>query len=230
VIVAHSPSFDHVPDPLGRASQEPPRGLPAALGTPAPNRTEARRRRQAAVLLSLGWFASHLVVSGVRYDLWTLTAGYAVSQIGVPLVLALGCLYVALRPGQWGLGSSTANVVALALGGPLSFGLIALTSRAPPAPGAEAHPWLGVLLCSDLMLAWMSTPLFAAAFALRRAFAAGAVWRSALVGSSVGLASAVTINLHCDISDAFHLVMGHAAPVAAASAFAAVVVTRWLRA
>jgi hypothetical protein len=230
VTVAHFPSLDHVPDPLDQTSEERPRAPFEGLGTLAPNRTEARRRRQAALLLSFGWFASHLVVSGVRYDLWTLTAAYAASQIGAPLVLALACLCVALRPGQWGLGSSAANLAALAVGGPLSFGLIALTSRAPLAMGADAHPWLGVLSCGDLMLAWMSTPLFAAAFALRRAFAAGAVWRSALVGSSVGLASAVTLNLHCDNGDAFHLVMGHATPVAAASVFAGVVVTRWLRA
>jgi hypothetical protein len=170
------------------------------------------------------------VVSGIRHDLGTLTGAYVASQIGAPLVLALGSLYVALRPGQWGLGSSTAIVAALAVGGPLSFGLMGLTSGAPLAVTDDARPWLGALLCSDLMLAWMSAPLFAGALALRRAFATGALWRSALIGSSVGLASAVTINFHCDNMAAFHLVIGHALPVAAASLIEAVVVTRWLRA
>lgn len=228
--MAQLPSFDRVPDPLDGSSAGPPRAAFGRALAPAPDRTEARRRRQAASLLSLGWFASHLAVFGVRYDLWTFTAAYTASQIGAPLVLALVSLHVALRPGPWGLGSRPLNLAALAVGGPLSFGLLALTHRAPLAAAEDAHPWLGALLCSDLMLAWMSMPMFAAAFALRRAFAAGAVWRSALVGSSVGLASALTLNLHCYNGGSFHLVIGHATPVAAGSLFAAAVVTRWLRA
>jgi hypothetical protein len=231
MIVTPLPSFDHVPDPLDGASDVLPRPPLERVNARPPDRAEMKQRRRAASWLSVGWLASHLLVFGVRHDLWSLPPVYAASQIAAPLLLALGSLYVALRPGRWGLGSSTAGIAALAIGGPAAFGLLGFASR-PPLLGAgeDTEPLLAALVCSDLMLVWMSAPLFAAAFALRRAFAAAAVWRSALTGSGVGLASAVMINLHCDNGDPVHLLIGHAAPVAAGSLFAALVVTRWLRA
>jgi hypothetical protein len=189
-----------------------------------------RRRRSGALMLSLAWLASHLAVFGVRHDLGELSLGYLASQLGAPLLLAIASLYVATRPGRWGLGSPWHWVVLLAVAGPLSFGVLGLVMPPPHALAESAHPWLTALVCSDIMLAWMSVPLFSAAVALRAAFAATPVWRSALVGASVGLLSGVTINLHCPNMQPSHLALGHGVPVVLAALFGAFVVTRWLRA
>jgi len=225
------PTFPDIPDPLSTAGPELARlAEPLRRGFSGPDRKQVRRRRAAALLLSLGWLATHLLVFGVRNDLDALPAAYLVSHVGAPLVLGLAAAWLALRPGRVGLGPPRVWAVALTLGGPLSFGLLGAISSSASLPAPDAQPWLSALLCSDLMLVWMSVPLFAAALALRGAFAASAVWRSALVGTSIGLLSGVTINLHCENSEAFHLVVGHGVPVALASLLGAFVVRHWLRA
>jgi hypothetical protein len=231
MIVARPPSFDGIPDPLGDDGIEAPRlpALAARLGVTALDRVQTERRRHAALVLSLGWLISHLVVFGVRHDWMHLPSSYLASHLLAPLLLALLSLWVATRSGRWGLGTNPRRVALLAVAGPLSFGIVSVVMPAPNGLGYDAHPWLGALICSDLMLVWMSAPLFAAAFALRASFASGAVWRSALIGSSVGLGSGVAINLHCSNGHPFHLVLGHGVPIVAGSLFAAFVVTRWLR-
>ena len=231
VIVLPTARPDDIPDPLGGGDprpQPPAKLMRAAVA--APDRAQVERRRRAALVLSLGWFFSHLLVFGARHDLRQLSRGYLLAHVAAPLLLAVASLWVATRPGRWGLGTRPRWTLVLAVGGPLSFGLISLAMPAPQGVGDQLHPWLAALLCSDLMLAWMSAPLFAAALALRGAFAAGAVWRSALIGSSVGLGSAVSLNLHCSNGHPFHLVVGHGVPIVAGSLLAAFVVSRWLRA
>ena len=225
-----SPSFTDIPDPLGATPGDVP-PLPALLQHLAevPDREQVHRRRRAGLVLSLGWLACHLAVFGVRHDLHELPPAYLASHIGAPLALALTSLYVATRPGQWGLGPSRHWVAALVLGGPISFWVLGALTPAPRPSIPDAEPWLGALMCSDLMLVWMSVPLFAAAVALRRAFAATAVWRSALVGASIGLLSGATINLHCANVEPYHLVLGHGVPIALGSLLGALVVKHWLQ-
>jgi hypothetical protein len=226
------PRLDIIPDPLGATSAELPRLPPvgARLATAAPDRAEMRRRRRAALVLSVAWLTGHLSVFGVRHDFRELPVAYLAVQLGAPLVLAVASLIIATRPGRSGLGTRRLWVLLFAVGGPLSFGVLGLALAPPRAPSGDPHPWLAALLCSDIMLAWMSAPLFAAAFALRSAFAAAPVGRSALVGASVGLFSGVTINLHCSNVQPWHLALGHGLPIVLASLFGALVVTRWLRA
>jgi hypothetical protein len=228
--VPPSPSFNDIPDPLGSTAGDMS-PLPALIQRMAdvPDREAVQRRRRAALVLSLGWLASHLAVFGVRHDLRDLPPAYLASHLGAPLLLALASLYVATRPGRWGLGPPRLWVAALALGGPLSFWVLGAITPSPRPSLPDAEPWLGALVCSDLMLVWMSVPLFAAAVALRRAFAATALWRSALVGAAVGLLSGASINLHCAKVEPFHLVIGHGVPIALGSLLGAFVVRHWLR-
>jgi hypothetical protein len=224
--------FATVPDPLGTAAAVAPAlpRLSLALARSAPDRAQMRRRRRCALVLSLAWLTSHVAVFGLRHDLGQLPLAYLSSQVGAPLLLAFASIYVATRPGRLGLGSRLGWIAALAIGGPLSFWLIGALVPLPHAAPPEARPWLGALLCSDVMLAWMSAPLFFAAVALRGTFAAATIWRSALVGAAVGLFSGGAINLHCDNILPFHLVVGHGAPVVAAALFGAFVMVRWVRA
>jgi hypothetical protein len=187
-------------------------------------------RRRSAALLGSAWFACQLAAFGFRHDLSELPAAYLAAQVGLPLVLALGSLYVATRPGRFGLGTSFIGVALLALLGPLAFwATSAITPPAHPMP-SDAQPWLRALVCSKVMLAWMTAPLVAAVLALRGAFAASAVWRSALVAASVGLVSGATLNLHCPNVHPFHMAVGHGLPIILVTMFGAFVLTRWVRA
>lgn len=226
--------LDEIPDPASEPTAQPLRlpalpALPHRLTERAPDRLQMQRRRRNALVLSGGWLLSHLAVFGLRQDLRQLSSTYLLAQVGLPFALASASLYVATRPGRLGLGLSWAVVATLAVLGPVSFWVAGVLTPVPYATTADNQPWLGALVCSDIMLAWMSAPLFAAAFALRGAFAAAAVWRSALVGASVGLLSGVTINLHCSNVHPFHLAVGHGVPVVLGCIIGAFVVTRWVR-
>jgi hypothetical protein len=82
----------------------------------------------------------------------------------------------------------------------------------------------------DITLSWAAAPLLVMALALRRAFAAQAVGRSALVGSALGLLSGAAINLHCPNVEPWHLLAGHSIPVALAALLGAFLLVRWTRA
>ncbi|HEY8946570.1 MAG TPA: NrsF family protein, partial [Polyangiaceae bacterium] len=121
-------------------------------------------------------------------------------------------------------------VLVLAVLGPLIFGAAALGAPLPrPLLPAESSP-LDILVCLDITLALTAVPMLCAAFALRRAFAATARWRSALVGAGCGLFAGTLINVHCPNVSPFHLTLGHAVPVLLATVLGAVLMTRWLRA
>ena len=83
--------------------------------------------------------------------------------------------------------------------------------------------------CFNVMLAWASVPLVAAAFALRRSFVGRAGWRSALIGIGAGLVSASVMNLHCSLSDAMHMTLGHGLAVVLAGVAGAFGLERALR-
>jgi len=190
-----------------------------------------RRRRVAALGVSLVWLCCHLALFGLREDSSQLPAGYLVAQVGLPLLLGAACLVVALAPGKLGLGLGVSLIVGMALLGPVSFWLLALGVPVPHSPDTGAFDfWPGTLLCLDLTLSWAAVPLLLVAVSLRRSFAAHAPGRSALVGAGVGLLSGGTINLHCDNVDRWHMAAGHGAPVLMAAVLGALLVARWTRA
>jgi hypothetical protein len=160
-----------------------------------------------------------------------LPAGYVVAQVGLPILFGAGCLVVALVPGKLGLGLGVGVIGAMALIGPLSFWLFAVGLPSPHPP--EAGPfgfWLGSLLCFDITLSWAAAPLLLLTLSLRRAFAAHATGRSALVGAALGLLSGAAINLHCANVDPRHMATGHGIPVLIAALLGAFLVVRWTRA
>jgi hypothetical protein len=220
-----------VPDPLPSEVQPPEgdrlrRTLPAA-----PTRSTVRRRRVAALGVSLAWLCCHLALFGLREDVRQLPAGYLVAQVGLPVLLGASCLVVALAPGKLGLGLGVSLIAGMALLGPISFWLLALGVPVPHSPeAAPSEFWPGTLLCLDITLSWAAVPLLLVALSLRRTFAAHAPGRSALVGAGLGLLSGGTINLHCDNVDRWHMAMGHGAPVLVAAFLGALLVARWTRA
>jgi hypothetical protein len=220
-----------IPDPVAPASgSEASERLRRTLPT-APTRSTTRRRRLAALGVSLAWLVCHLVAFGIRQDMSQLPAGYIAAQVGLPILFGAACLVVALAPGKLGLGIGIGVVGTMAVLGPLSFWLLALGMPVPHAPGASPFGfWLGSLLCLDITLSWAAAPLLLLALSSRRAFAAHATGRSALVGAALGLLSGGAINLHCSNVEPWHMAAGHAVPVLIAALLGAFLVVRWTRA
>jgi hypothetical protein len=231
--------LDQIPDPLPEDQRPQSNGAaPPELRPPLPSprlavksldRTQVRRRRWVALGLSGAWLLTHLVVYGVRQDLATLPASYVAVQMGLPFGVAVASLAVALSPGKLGLGVSLGALATVVLLGPLSFWLAALAMPRPGTASGDAGLF-SALVCFDITLLWAALPLVAAAFALRRSFAGGAVWRSALIGAASGLFSGAVMNLHCTNVDPLHMAMGHGLPIVAGALIGAAVLVRWLRA
>lgn len=225
------PFLKDIPDPLdagptGRGGSDRLR----RVRPPAPTRGSARRRRLAAIGVSVAWLTCHLAIFGMREDLSQLPASYIVVQVVLPILTGAGCLIVALMPGKLGLGLGAGLLGSMAVLGPLSFWLFALGT--PPPYATDENPfgfWLGALVCFDITLAWAAAPLLLLSLALRRAFATHAAWRSALVGAALGLVSGAAINLHCSNIDPWHMVAGHGASVVVAVLLGAALVVRWTR-
>ena len=223
--------LNEIPDPIATEGPPPNGDRPRAPRPPTPTRSVAQRRRLAAFAVSVVWLCTHLLVYGVRRDFANLPLAYVAAQVVVPVVLAAGCLIAALAPGKLGLGVGIGLLGAAALLGPLSFGVLALSAPLPHAPVVSPLGfWLGSLLCLDITVAWAAAPLLLVALSLRRAFASRAAWRSALIGGGLGLLSGAAINLHCSNVDRWHMLVGHAVPVALAALVGAFLVARWTRA
>jgi hypothetical protein len=206
-----------IPDPAAAASPAAPVRLPSL--PEAATRSVVQRRRAAALLGGLSWLGVHLAVYGIRTDLSGLPFTYVAAQIALPVLLATGSLVVALGSGKLGLGLKIGLVSSLALLGPVSFCLIALGAPVPRIP--EPGTLVDTVLCFDITVAWVAVPLLCAAITLRGAFAAGARWRSALVGAGIGLFAGATMNLHCPNVAPAHMLLGHGLAVVIAAALGA---------
>lgn len=212
-----------IPDPAVPARQAAPLRLPSLPGTPT--RQVVQSRRVAALIGGLSWLGMHLAVYGIRTDLTGLPFTYVAAQIALPVLLATGSLVVALGSGKRGLGLKIGLVSTLAILGPASFCMIALGAPIPRVP--EPGTLIDTVLCFDITIAWVAVPLLCAAITLRGAFAAGARWRSALVGAGIGLFAGATMNLHCPNVAPAHMLLGHGlAVVVAATLGAAALVLR----
>jgi hypothetical protein len=218
--------FGEIPDPVAPARQAPSLALPSLPG--APTRQLVRSRRVSALVGGLSWLGVHLAVYGIRTDLSELPPVYLGAQILLPVLLATGSLVVALGSGKLGLGLKIGLVSSLALVGPASFCLMAWGAPSPRVP--EPATLVDTVVCFDITVAWVAVPLLCAAITLRGAFAAGARWRSALVGAAIGLFAGATMNLHCPNVAPAHLLVGHGLAVVVAAALGAVLLALRARA
>ncbi len=209
------PDFDDIPELPARA--EASRTLPNATpwvrlhGSP-PTRAEVGKRRRMAVAVSVAWIAVQFFAFGVRGDLNRLPLSYVLFLILIPLVAGFAALVVSLRSGSLGLGSKTALVSVLALLGPLGFMLAGLLVPAPYEHGETGGLMFGAY-CMNCTVAWALLPIAAAALSLRGAFAAGAVWRSTLLGAGCGLVAAALFTLHCPVVGKLHIALAHGGAV-----------------
>ena len=206
-----------IPDPTVPASAPAQFRLPSLPG--AATREVVQSRRLAALLGGLSWLGVHLAVYGIRTDLRGLPFTYVAAQIVLPAVLATGSLVVALGSGKLGLGLKIGLVSMLAVLGPASFCVIAVGAPVPYV--GDPGTLVDTVLCFDITIAWVAVPLLCAALTLRGAFAAGARWRSALVGAGIGLFAGATMNLHCPNVAPAHMLLGHGLAVVVAATLGA---------
>ena len=206
-----------IPDPIAGDGGARPVHLPVL--SEAPTRQVVRRRRALALIGGVSWLGAHLAVYGIRTDLAALPVPYVVAQIALPAMLATASLIVALGPGKLGLGAKIGLISTLAVVGPASFCVIALGAPVPRT--SEPGTFVDTFLCFDITIAGVAVPLLCAAITLRGAFAAGARWRSALVGAGIGLLAGATMNLHCPNVAPAHMLLGHGVAVVVAAALGA---------
>jgi hypothetical protein len=226
------PDFDDIPDvpsvPRNAAVGAPGRVMAARLRAFPPTRAELVKRRRAAVALSVAWLIVQFLAFGMRGDLARLSFGYLLGLIGAPFSAGILAIVAASRHGRLGLGVRPALVVMLALVCPLIFLVAGLVMPAPYPRGETGNLMFGAY-CLNSTIAWALLPIASAAVVLRGAFAAAAVWRSALLGGGCGLVAAALFTLHCPVVGKAHIVLAHGGAVLVSAVLGGVVLARFTR-
>ena len=223
--------FRDIPDVLDAS---PPSGKFAAppIAPPLPDApltvAGVRRRRLAALAAGSAWFVLQLFTFGLRADLGALPTGYLAAVVVAPFVTGALAVFLALHPGRLGLGLRTPAVLALSILAPASF-IVAAVVAQPPWPAEEHANLVAELSCLSATLAWTLLPLLGAGLAFRRAFAGGALFRSALVAAGLATVAAALFTLHCPIVGSLHLALGHGGAVVAAALAGGLLLARWTK-
>jgi len=216
------PDFGDVPD----VPQAPLRALPPPVRLlSAPTRAAVQRRQWIALGVVGAWAVAQIGALGIRFDLGRLSSAYVALTLLLPLGIGVAGLVAALWPGRSGLGVERSLLLPLVILGPLSVIGTALLLPEPYAGGIAGNG-LSIFMCGNLAFGWSAVPLLAAALALRGAFAAGAVWRSALIGTACGLGAAVAAQLRCPVTGAAHIVLAHGGVVIIAALLGALLLPR----
>ena len=209
------PDFDDIPDlPPTVTSARPVPDVGPWLrvhGTPL-TRSEVQQRKRLAVVISVVWITVQFFAFGVRGDLSRLPLSYLFALSIAPMSAGLLAVLLAVRGGSFGLGTRAALVSALAVLGPISFMVSGFLMPAPYANGEIGDLSFGAY-CLNCTVAWALLPIVAAGLALRGAFAASSVWRSALLGAGCGLIAAGLFTLHCSVVGKWHIAIAHGSAV-----------------
>jgi len=227
---AAKPYFADIPDVLPDESPAPAPAPPIELWSRVQGEPDTlgrvQRKRALALVVSLSWAAAQLAALGLRPDFSRLSAVYVLATLVAPFALGVAALSVALARGRLGLGARPSLVALLAIGGSLFVIGVAL---ALPAPSAAASGLRSMFSCANLALAWAALPLVLAALALRGSFASSSVWRSALLGSAIGLGAAVAAQLRCPLADSLHVAVAHGGAVVVVALVSALLLGRLTR-
>jgi hypothetical protein len=209
------PDFEDIPDIT--APRPGPRRAPdvgpwqRVHGAPL-TRREVEHRKRLALVVSVVWIAVQFFAFGVRGDLSRLPWAYLFMLCVAPMSAGFIAVALAVRGGSFGLGTRTALVSALAVLGPLSFMVSGFLMPVPYANGEIGDLSFGAY-CLNCTVAWALLPIVAAGLALRGAFAASSVWRSALLGAGCGLIAAGLFTLHCPVVGKWHIAIAHGSAV-----------------
>ena len=195
-------------DPFAQDAGAPIRPLDRSRTAASPSPTRARTRALrvialgAAVLCDVGWLLFH-----TRGNLGQQAFSSVAVGIAIPLVAAAVALAAAVRRGPRGLGAPAARIAALAVGAPILFAAATLVA-APPEAGDPLF-WRHAVGCMTVTALLTLGPLALGLWAFRHGFAAAAGWRTAAIGVAAGALAATTMSLHCSITTAGHVIVGH---------------------
>lgn len=230
----HPDHFDldrlrEIPDPLDPNAGAEAGRLPE-VGPRAPTRRAYLLGQGLALAVSLFWVLMVLAVFGPRPDLDRLPAAFAFAAVGLPLCLSVAAVLTATRGGAHGLGIGRSRGLALGAAALLAFFVAAALGPFLHPMGHVGGRLPGYFVCALLTSVLAAIPFAATMVALRRAFPAGARWRSALLGLGVGLLAGAAINAECDDTHVLHVALGHGLPIAASFTLGALVLARRARA
>jgi hypothetical protein len=218
--------FADIPDPLALTQAVKAGAYSLGAKASGPTRDALRRRRRTLFLASCVWLLGLLVAVGVRRDFAALAPSQMLWLQGLPLLGALGCVYMALSGGTLGLGPKPLLLVSTLAGAlivpvALSF---ALLGQDGGAAGLREHA-----TCFGMAFGGAFPPLLMLALALPHSFVARPRLRSALLGVAAGLGGALLANLHCSISSRLHVGFAHHTPMLVLALLAALWLGRKLR-
>jgi hypothetical protein len=197
---------------MSTAEARKARLLAAVRAEPSPARAEVRRRDRALLVLAMPAFAGLvLLVSGVHVHArpHALVVASAVLWAAVASLATAVALYrgrtMLGAPRGWVLGGALATAPLLAAAW---FCVLWPDLRAVP------HPLSVDLMCFALTLALASAPLFFLLRVRREGDPVHPGITGAMTGAAAGAWGATLIDLHCELLDPTHVVLGHVLPVA----------------
>jgi hypothetical protein len=202
--------------------------LAAARAAPSPARPAVQRAAIATV--ALGFAALALVFAFVGgADLTTRPPAFLATTLIGWGVLAIAATWGGATRGRSMLGRSAPvlGLVALATGPAFLAWMIVGTMLWPGALGFTPTPRLHVA-CFAATLAMALGPLVALAIVRRGGDPRHPRASGAALGAVAGAWAGLMIDLHCPVSDALHVTLGHVVPIVALAAVGAILGKRVL--
>jgi hypothetical protein len=196
-----------VPDPLAGISEWPAPPRRRVTLEPSPTRSRlvaVRATALAAALLSeLAW----AFIISKREDLHTMPRTVLVTELAIPIAVALLALAAAAGPGARGMGQPKGRMTALVFLAPALFvaaTLVTAPADVDPSPflrhSLECFAWTGLI---------SAVPIGLAAWVFRRSFVTAPAWRGAALGMACGATGATTMGVVCSVGSAGHVLLGH---------------------
>jgi hypothetical protein len=150
---------------------------------------------------------------------------------GALLLVTLASTTTALWRGRTGLGASTATLLAVAISTAPIYALLSLSfplhTVATTVGSVSISPWGARCLAIAALVGGIVLSCFA--FAMRAAAPVATRIRSMALGSAAGAWAGLAVFVFCPSGESFHLLIGHALPVAAFTALGALALPAMLR-
>jgi hypothetical protein len=139
---------------------------------------------------------------------------FVAAQFALWAAFLLFAAWMGLSSGARGVGRPVPWLRIAAIGAPMAFLLLALFWLPPNGkPFGHVGPPAMLEGCFQIGLTVAAPMLFLSAWAMRRAFPSGAVWRGAALGAACGLGGVVVLVLLCGSPYGGHIAIAHGMPL-----------------
>lgn len=197
--------LEEIPDPfLSRIARDGVMDMDVSALPRTPTRRQVRTRRVFAAIGAVLYEVVLLSAADVR-DLSSLSS----TSLGVGILAPLFAAGASIRIAANGASTPSMTVAALLL---MSLVTVLFATRAGTAVSGDVS-LPDVLRCLARLVILFVGPLLLALLAYRRAFAAGAAWRTAAVGVGCWALAVTSLELCCTTNAWPHFLLAHAGPV-----------------